>query len=180
MRRRIKVNIVENYQLNEKIIDFFKKYDFHFFESNENILSFKQNSSLVDAWKSNPLKWGSEISVSIFDMTIVADFMVDNDAQMNTKEEKIVWQTFIEHFKNSMVNGATESSQLTITISENKKSRLNYFAWMLFGALIGGLMSLAYTKLNNNSPYLSVLIVPITAILFINGRIKYVKTKRVI
>lgn len=178
MTRRIKIDVIDANLLDKKIIDFFKTYDFELVETKDDILKFRQSSSLLDAWKTNPLKWGSEISIMLSDKTIEADFIVDTDAQMNTKEEKKVWQTFIDNFRSFLVSGETDNSKLTSAISESKKSRLSYFMWAILGALTGGLLSFIYTKLTNNNSSLNLLIIPISATFFLSGRIKYIKTKK--
>jgi len=87
MDRQIQITVTDTAQITERVIDFFKQFDFKLLENIDGILRYKQNSSLLDAWKTNPLKWGSEISVSIIDNKVFANFQVDDDAQMKTKEE---------------------------------------------------------------------------------------------
>ena len=180
MTRRIKIDVIYTYNLDKRVIDFFTSYDFQLIKTKEDTLIFRQNSSLFDAWKTNPLKWGSEVSILISDKTIEADFIVDTDAQMNTKEENKVWQTFINNFKSFLVNGETGDFKLATTISKSKKSRLNYFKWAILGALTGGVLSLTYTKLTNNNSLFNALIIPIVTTIFLSWRIKNVKTKNVI
>jgi hypothetical protein len=180
MTRRIKIDFIDAYQLDERVIDFFKSHDFQLIETKDDILKFRQSSSLLDGWKTNPIKWGSEVSILLSDKTIVADFIVDTDAQLNTKEEKKVWQTFIETFKNFLVSGQTENPKLASTISESKKSRLNYFGWATLGALTGAFLLLIYTKMTNSNSPLNFLIIPIMTTIFLRRRIQYVKTKNAI
>jgi hypothetical protein len=177
MTRRVKINVIDTNQIDKKVIDFFKNYDFQLIEIQNGCLKFRQNPSLLDAWKTNPLKWGSEVSVSLSENTIEADFIVDTDAQMNTKEEKKVWQTFIESFQNYLTSGETNNYKLATMISENKNSRLVYFGWAILGALTGGLLTFIYNKLINNNSTLSLLIIPIMTAIFLSWRIKYVRTK---
>ena len=180
MTRRIKIDVIDSYNLDNRIIDFFKSYDFELLEKKDDIIKFRQASSLLDAWKTNPLKWGSEISILLSDKTIEAEFIVDTDAQMNTKEEKKVWQTFVETFRNFLVSGETGNSKLTSTISESRKSRLNYFGWAILGALTGGLLSFIYTKLTDNNSLFNLIIIPVMTTVFLSWRIKYGKTKNAI
>lgn len=177
MTRRIKIDVIDTYNLDKRVTDFFKIYGFQLIETKEDILKFRQSSSLLDAWKTNPLKWGSEVSILLSDKTIEANFIVDTDAQMYTKEEKKVWQTFIENFKNFLVSGERGNSKLASTIFESRKSRLNYFRWAILGAFTGGLLSFIYTKLTNNNSALNLLIIPIMTTIFLSWRIKYVKAK---
>lgn len=177
MKRRIKINLIDTNQLEKKVIDFFNSYDFQLIDTKEGFLRFRKNSSILDAWKTNPLQWGSEISVLISDGSIEAVFIVDTDAQMNTKEEKIVWQAFIERFKNFLVKGETDNSKLNLIISESKKSRLNYFGLATLGALTGVLLTFIYTRLTNNNSPLTLLIIPIMTTIFLSWRIKYERSK---
>ena len=180
MIRRIKIDVIDTFNQDKKVIDFFLIYDCELVETKKKIIKFRQSSSILDSWKTNPLKWGSEISILLCDNSIVAEFIVDTDAQMNTKEEKKVWQTFIENFKNYVVSGKTLNSKLATTIAESKESRLSYFGWAFFGTLIGGLLFLIYTKLTKNSSSLNLLLIPIMTTLFLSWRIKFKRTKNAI
>jgi hypothetical protein len=97
---------------------------------------------------------------------------------MKTNEEETVWMTFIDSFQNYLTNGKIYSQKLTSTISGNKKSRLSYFSWTILGALIGGLLSLLYSKLTGNTLSLSIYLIPVLATLFLSWRINYVKTNK--
>jgi hypothetical protein len=180
MERQIKIIVTDTAQLTERVIDFYKQFDFKLTDNKDGILKFKQNSSLLDAWKTNPLKWGAEIIVSIVDNKVLANFCVDTDAQMKTKEEEAVWQTFIDNFENYLTNGKTSNEKLTSTISDNKKSRLTYLSWTILGALTGGLLGFLYNKLVGNNSTLSIFLIPVFAILFLGWRINYVKRKNAI
>jgi hypothetical protein len=180
MTRRIKIDVIDAYNLDKKIIDFFKSYDFELVDAKDDIIKFRQKSSLFDAWKTNPLKWGSEISILLSDKTIEAYFIVDTDAQMNTKEEKKVWQTLIDNFRKLLMSGETGNSKLTSTITESRKSRVKYFEWAILGALTGGLFSFIFSKLTDDNLSLNLIIIPITTTIFLSWRIKYVKTKNAI
>lgn len=176
MKRQIRIVVSDTTQLTEKIIDYFKQFDFSLISNQNDSLEFRQNSTLLDAWKTNPLKWGSEISVTISNNNIFADFCVDTDAQMNTKEEKAVWQTFIENFQNYLTTGTTNNSKLNSAISESKRSRISYIGWTVLGALFGGFSSFVYNSLTNTTSTLSIFLIPILASTFLAWRIRYAKT----
>ncbi len=177
MERQINVFVSDTIQLTERVTEFFNQFDFKLTDKKDGYLKFRQNSSLLDTWKTNPLKWGSEISVTIVDNNVLANFCVDTDAQMNTNEEETVWFTFIDNFKNYLTNGKTSNEQLISTISDNKKSRFPYLSWTILGALAGGLLGLLYNKLTGNNSTSSIFLIPVFATLFLGWRIKYVKTK---
>ncbi len=177
MIRRIKIDVIDGNNLDKRVINFFESHEFQLVETKLDFLKFRQNASLMDGWKSNPIKWGSEVSIALSDKTIVAEFIVDTDAQMNTSEEKKVWQTFIENFKKFVKSGETQNSKLASAISESKESRLSYFGWAFFGTLTGGLLFLIYTKLTKNSSSLSLFLIPIMTTFFLGWRIKYKRTK---
>jgi hypothetical protein len=177
MDRQIQITVTDTEKLTERVIDFFKQFDFVLLENIDGILRFKQNTSLLDAWKTNPLKWGSEISVSIIDNKVLANFQVDDDAQMKTKEEKAVWQAFVDSFENYLTIGKYPKEIIMTTIANNRKSRLTYFSWTILGALIGGLLSFLYTKLAGHNSTFSMFLIPVFATLFLSWRINFVKTK---
>ncbi len=177
MERLINVAVTDTVQLTERIVDFFKQSGFRLTETKNGHLTFKQNANLLDAWKANPLRWGSEISVRIVDNNVLAHFTVDTDAQMKTLEEESVWLTFIDSFQTYLANGTTCNQKLESAISYNKKNRLSYFGWTISGAVIGGLLVLLYTKLTENNLTLHLFLIPVFATLFLSWRINYVKTK---
>jgi hypothetical protein len=177
MERQIQFIVTNTAQLTERVIDFFKQFDFKLLENKDDILKFKQNASLLDAWKKNPLNWGSEISVSIIDNKVLANFQVDEDAQMKTKEEKAVWQAFVDSFENYLTIGKYSKEKIITTITKNRKSKLSYFSWTILGALIGGLLSYLYNKLAGHNSTFSIFLIPVFATLFLGWRINFVKTK---
>jgi hypothetical protein len=178
MKRQIKIVISDTTQLTEKIIDYFKPFDFELISNQNGSLKFKRSSTLFDAWKTNPLKWGSEISVSISNNNILADFCVDTDTQLNTKEEKVVWQTFIENFQNYLTTGTTNTKKLNSTITESRRSRISYIGWTVLGALFGGFLSFIYNRLTYSASTLNILLIPIVASTFLAWRIRFTKTNK--
>lgn len=177
MRKEIHFVVPDTNELTEKIMGFFRQFDFTLIEHKDNHLMFRHSSTLLDAWKTNPLNWGSEISVSISDRTIFADFNVNTDAQMNTKEEEKVWQTFIDHFQACLTNQTVPNSTLNSSITENKKSRISYIGWAFLGALTGGFLSLIYNQITNSNSKFSLFLIPILATTFLAWRISYKKSK---
>jgi hypothetical protein len=177
MDRQLEITVTDTAQLTERVIDFFKQFDFELLENRDGIVRFKQNSFLLDAWKINPLKWGSEISVSIIDNNVLANFQVDDDAQMKTKEEKAVWQAFVDSFESYLTIGKYPKEIIMTTITNNRKSRITYFSWTILGALIGGLLSFLYNKLGGHNSTFSMFLTPVFATLFLSWRINFVKTK---
>ncbi len=177
MKRQIKIIVTDTDNLTQRVIDFFKRFDFKLTDNKDDILKFKQDSSILDAWKTNPLKWGSQILVSISDNKVLADFSVDTDGQMKTKEEEAVWQKFIDDFKNYLTNGKASNEELKATISANKKSRTFYLSCTIFGALTGGLLGFLYNKLTGNSSFVTIFLIPVFATLFLGWSINFAKTK---
>lgn len=178
MTKKINVFVPEDNQLTKKVIDYFVKFDFTLVEQNDNCLKFKHESTLFDPWKTNPLKWGSEISVLINNNTIVAEFCIDTEAQMNTKEEDTVWNTFIENFQSYMTKGMDANPKLNSTIADNRRIRKGYIIWAFVGAVTGGLLNIIYNRLTNNNSILGLFLIPIMATLFLTWRINYKRSKK--
>jgi hypothetical protein len=107
MEKQIQIIVTDTSALAERVINFFKQFGFTLADNNNGIFKFKQKSSLLDAWKTNPLNWGSEILVTINDNKVLANFTIDSDAQMKTYEEESVWQAFIENFENYLTDGTS-------------------------------------------------------------------------
>ena len=180
MEKQIQIFVSNTNQLKERVISFFGNYGFKLLHEKNDILKFTQKSTLLDAWKQNPLKWGSEIVVNIERKTVFANFLVETDAQMNTIEEENVWLTFIENFENYLINGKINNEKLNLTISTNIKNRINYFGWAFLGAIAGGLLAFLYNKLNAHNSSLSMFLIPTVATLFLSARINFIKSKKAI
>jgi hypothetical protein len=178
MEKQIQIIVTDTSLLPERIADYFNQFGFIITDNNNDILKFKQNSSLLDAWKTNPLKWGSEIIVTIIENKVLASFYVDTDAQMNTKEEESVWQTFIYNFEEYLTTGNFSNEKLESIILQNKKSRISYVSWAIFGAVIGGLVGLLYKKWGDGNFFISVVFIPVFVTLFLGWRKNWVKSEK--
>ncbi|MFT3903312.1 MAG: hypothetical protein QM727_09060 [Niabella sp.] len=177
MNKQITFVVSDVNQISQKIVDYFLQFNFKLMEADGNCLKFRKRSTLFDGWKTNPLNWGAQISVSVDGDRILADFFVDTDAQMNTREEEKVWLIFMENFENYLKNGEYPRSSLDTIIFDNRKSRLSYISWLILGALTGALLSLTYNKLTGNNATFSMVLVPFLAGAFLSWRIGYVKSK---
>jgi len=178
MKRQIEIYATDPAELKERIIEFFRQFDFKLMDHKGNILKFKQKSSFFEGWKTNPLKWKSEIVVSVADKKVIANFCVETDEQMKTIEEAAVWKSFMDNFENYLTTGEMANEKLISTISESRKSRKTYFSWFFLGAITGGLLEFLYAQLTGNSSPLGFYLIPTFATLFLGWRIKYVKTKK--
>jgi hypothetical protein len=178
MEKQIQIIVTDTSALAERVINFFKQFGFTLADNNNGIFTFKQKSSLLDAWKTNPLNWGSEITVSIIDNKVLAIFHIDTDAQMNTKEEESVWQTFIYNFEQYLTTGNFSNEKLESKILHNKKSRISYVSWAIFGAVIGGLVGLLYKKWVDGNSSISFVFIPVFATLFLGWRRNWVKSEK--
>ncbi len=176
MNKKINFTITDKTQLTERIIEYFTKSGFTFVKTNDDTLKFIHSSSLFDTWTTNPLKWGSEIIVSINDNSVTADFCVDTDSQMNSSEEENVWNNFIVNFKSFMTD-KTELRSLNNNIIKNvQKSRLLYIGWTVVGAFLGGFVGLYFSNLTG-SKTIGYFTIPVMAALFLKQSINYKKHK---
>jgi hypothetical protein len=177
MTKLIKIEIFATTGLQERVIAFFAYYNFILSEKKENFLKFKKNNALIDAWKANPLDWGSDISILFFDNFVLAKFVVDTDTQMKTEEEKMVWLTFIESFQSCVSEGKANHSITNLKITKNKKRRFYYWAWMLTGGLVGGFLALSYSKFTGTSLVATLPFIAMIATATLDWRIKTTKMK---
>lgn len=175
MKKEIDLAFTNTTLLAEKVMGFFNHFDFVLISNRNGSLKFKRCSTALDAWKTNPLKWGSEITVSISENNLSARFLVETGAQMNTKEEKRVWQIFIENFEVYLTTGLLNSANLISAIEESKRSRMSYIAWAVSGAFVGGLVALISGRLTNMSATFSFVLIPILATTFLRWRIARTK-----
>ncbi|MFN0081814.1 MAG: hypothetical protein ACKVOM_04795 [Ferruginibacter sp.] len=126
MNKQINFQVKDKTQLTERIVEYFVKSGFRCNEINKEKLEFIHSSSLLNTWTTDPLKWGSKITVTINANELTADFCIDTDGQMNSIEEENIWIAFIDNFRTFIsqktdVNIAYKNSTASV-----KKSRLIY------------------------------------------------------
>lgn len=165
MKRQINFQVNDKNQLTEKVIEYFTRSGFKFAGVNKDKLAFNHNSSLLDAWTTNPLTWGSEITVTLNDDEVRAIFWVDSDSQMNTAEEERVWNTFIKNFRTFLTSEAHYVDTTEMAIREVTKSRIKYIGWVVLGALGGGIIGIIVSKLTGIES-IGIFTIPIFASLF--------------
>lgn len=126
--------------IEQQIILYFTQSGFKLLEQTNNSLNFKRGSSILDSWKFNPLKWGSEIIVSFNGQEIEAKFTIDTTAKIVTKEVKEVWNVFIENLKQYVVHGIPFDKANSEAIERARQSILKTLAWTILAIVIGGIM----------------------------------------
>ncbi|MEO9210752.1 MAG: hypothetical protein ABI208_06615 [Ginsengibacter sp.] len=176
MEKQIIFQVEDENLLNEKIIHFFTQTGFKLVDSNNYKLKFSHSSSIFDNWKTNPLKWGSKIIVSLNDKDVSATFLVDSGSQMNSIEEENTWDGFIANFEGYLTGKAEINSPKKDFLAEVKSSRLNYIGWAILGAFVGVLVGLIFYNLTENKT-IGYLSIPIMASLFLTNRINFKKEK---
>jgi len=176
MKRQIVFEVSDTEQLAKRVIDYFKQFGFKLIDETHGGLKFGHSSTLFELWKANPLKWGSEISILLTGNKITADFCVETDAQMNSIEEEVVWDTFIEGFQTHMTKGADVNAKVHTAIINNRKTRMIYFIWIVIVAvLVSVLFDFIYYKLTNNETILTSILAAFMAVEFQKWIIKYRK-----
>lgn len=107
---------------------------------------------------------------------IIADFLIDASAQMNTFEEEAVWNSFIENFQLFLTDSIDFKKANQEVIKKSRKSGLAYVGWAISGVIIGGIagMFLAHLTGINLFTYVGI---PIGGTLLLANRIKYKKNK---
>jgi hypothetical protein len=174
MTKQITFRVKDKVQLMERIIGFFEHAGFQRNHRERAILTFSRTSSLFEAWESNPLKWKSEIFVTRIDNEVIAEFYVDTESQMFTIEEEKVWDSFINDFQISLQHKSTHDQNTENSISTSKKARRVYFAWIVLGALTGGMVGFLVLKYSD-AKMLAYLSIPFFTTLFLRLRINFNK-----
>ena len=176
MNKQLIFQVSDNTQMTERIIEYFTKSSFKLVDRDKDKLKFNHSSSFFDTWTTNPLKWGSEIVVSLRDNEVIADFCVDTESQMKSVEEMNIWSTFISNFKSYMIETKEFEILTKPNFKEVRKSRLIYIGWTIFGCILGGLASIYISKFTGNKT-LSYFAIPIMATYFLAININNKKQK---
>ncbi len=170
MNERITFEVNDTIHLNDRIIQFFKKAEFKYDESDPNSMRFYQSDSLFEAWKNNPLKWKSEIIIKTRSTNVFAEFNVDTEVQMFTIEEENVWKQFFKDFQNSICESSVVEKTFVDQLNKNKRSRFSYLIWPFIGAFTGGIIATLITKQFGNKS-LVYFCIPTFATMFLKLRI---------
>lgn len=164
MKRQLSIESSEEFK--ERAKTYFNHFHFHLIKEDIDSMTFKRKASIFDGWKTNPLTCGSTITISTPKNLMTVGFVIDTDAQMNTKEEKAVWNTFINSFNQYLQNNILNESDINEAIAKNKQSRFTYLSWILSGALLGSTITLLLIFFNLGSPLLSYIFIPLMVTLF--------------
>lgn len=178
MKRQLSIESSEEFK--ERAKTFFYHFHFQLIKEDFDSMTFKHKASIFDDWKTNPLTRGSTITITIPKNLMTVGFIIDTDAQMNTKEEKAVWSTFINSFNQYLQNNILNESDINEAIAKNKQSSFKYLSWMIVGTLLGGANTLLLIFFKLGSPLLSYIFIPLMTILFMRhlsfwSNILYVK-----
>lgn len=177
MERTICITSEKLPEAEKRILTYFNMHGFTLSAKKDNQLQFNYPSSLFDAWKSNPLRWESAITVTLSANEIVAGFNVNTDAQLSTAEEESVLEIFMSNFETFVLTGTCDQTELDEAIALTRKTRLVYYGWMAAGAIVGGLLAFMIIRLSGSRTLFSMLHIPVFAGIFLKWKIKSVKSK---
>ena len=163
---KIPQSIEASAEFKERAKIYFTHFHFQLIKEDTDSMIFKRKASLFDDWKTNPLTRGSTITITTPKNLMTVGFIIDTDAQMNTKEEKAVWSTFINSFNHYLQNNIFNESGINEAIAKNKQSHLKYLRWKLFGTLLGGAITLLLIYFKLGSPLVGYIFIPLMTILF--------------
>lgn len=178
MERRISLHSENLPEAEKRILAYFNMYGFTLLVQKDNQLKFSYPSSFFDAWKSNPLRWESAITVTLSPNEVVAGFNVNTDAQLSTAEEEAVLKIFMRNFETFVLTGTCPQTELDEAIALTRKTRFVYYGWMAGGALAGAVLAVTWIRLTGSQSKLSIILVPIMAGLFLKWKIRTVRAKR--
>jgi hypothetical protein len=173
MNKRITFETIDRSHLDERVINYFQDAGFQFDKTDSKKLRFYKNDSIFEAWKVDPLKWKSEINVTIQNNIVFAEFDIETEAQMFTYEEEKVWNEFIDNFQyfiqqQNIIIKTVKIEQL----NKNRKNKFIYLAWTIIGAFTGGLIGLLIARYSE-SKILVYFCIPVFATLFLKFRINF-------
>lgn len=177
MEKTISLNSENLPEAEKRILVYFNMYGFTLSEKKDNQLQFSYPSSFFDAWKSNPLRWESAITVTLFTNEVVAGFNFNTDAQLSTAEEEAVLKIFMRNFETYVLTGTCLQTELDEAITFARKRRFIYYGWTAVGMLAGAVLAITWIRLTGSKSKLSILLVPIIAGLILKWKIKSIKSK---
>lgn len=141
LRKNIEFIVSETSAIKENTIDYFTKSGFKLInESTDRTLKFQRGSISNNMWTFNPLKWKSEIGISINGQVVKADFNINTLGQIPTSKEEGLWDTFIDNYRKTLnernFDFLTENNK---TVKTTKSDSLKYVGWAAVGGMMGGI-----------------------------------------
>jgi hypothetical protein len=98
------------------------------------------------------------------------------------KASSPLFYTFMEIINTFNIMNFTDiinkNKSLDSLILQNKKSRISYVSWAIFGAVIGGMVSLLYKKWVDGNSSISFVFIPVFVTLFLGWRRNWVKSEK--
>lgn len=131
---------------------YFLDQGFKLDSENNSTLTFSRGSLLSNMFTFNPLKWKSEINISLNYEEVVAQFLINAQFQAVTEKEQQVWQTFMRNYQESMITGKVMISENNLKVKEAKNTSWGYVGYALLGAVVIGVPSgiiAAYTGIDS-------------------------------
>lgn len=125
-----------------KTIDYFSKSNFRQTSALTNKkISFRRGSLLSNMYTFNPLKWKSEIEITIQEQEVSVQLRINTFGQMRSPKEDALWDDFMKHYEAYLHDGrlADHLSSNAASMQAVKKSSYRKLLWVLFGVLIIGI-----------------------------------------
>lgn len=139
-KNRVKSQLPNN-ELRQLTIRYFKEHKFTLHTNEKNKLMFKRGSLAQNMITFNPLKWKSFFLVVINNSDVDYECKVDSTFQAVTKQEEIVWETFVANFHSTIENGMISNQETKNALRANNKSIGGYLLYALLGGIILGIPS---------------------------------------
>ncbi len=134
--------VSEPTDLKEMTIEYFSKSGFKQIKNNttDRKIKFERGSVASNMWTFNPLNWKSEIEIEINNQEVKANFNINATGQIPTKEDELLWETFIDNYK-KYLNDSNFDFLIcnSNTLKTTKNKNLKYLGWASLGAMIGGI-----------------------------------------
>ncbi|WP_196887277.1 hypothetical protein [Aureivirga sp. CE67] len=115
---------------------FFQKHKFTLVEEKVDYLKFEKGSFFQNNYTFKPLNWKSNIEIRYTKNRIIADFKINTTYQIVTKNEKKIWETFINSYKKLLIYKKENEVDLENIKRKNRKNNIKIMFWIILTTVL--------------------------------------------
>jgi len=136
LEKKINFAVTNKIQLEESISEYFTQSGFNLKFQDNTKLIFIRGSYFTNFWTFNPLKWKSNIEVSITDLEVKVTAIVHTVGQIVLTAEDRLWDEFLNNLKVYLTENIDFKENNRNQLREVKKESIKFVGKIALGGLI--------------------------------------------
>ena len=136
LEKKIDFTVTNKIHLEESISEYFTQSGFNLKSQDNTKLIFIRGSYFLNLWTFNPLKWKSNIEVSITDLEVKVTAIVQTIGQIVLAAEDKLWDEFLNNLKVYLTENIDFRENNRNQLKEVKKESIKFVGKIALGGLI--------------------------------------------